>query len=125
MKKVSLCAFFGLVFIAGSADARKLDQDEIGPVSQIASALNAGLVCNYLADDAAMGRFLASKVGERRLYDNESIAQAMFFVIGIQAMQAQILNIGQMNKLQLAKFCRDQLLSFGPNGTAVPGLLKP
>jgi hypothetical protein len=66
--------------VVSASPARELAGDEIGPMTQVASALNAATLCDFEAGHAALGRFLSAKLGTDRAYDDEALAQAMTFV---------------------------------------------
>lgn len=115
-----------LIFsVATTSSARKLEADELSAVSQIASALSGAQLCNFEADQDAMGRFLAKKTDDSRTYDSQSVAQAMFFVVGVREMLVEFKGVKSMNKSDFRKFCAEYLDSFGPSGSVIPGALKP
>ncbi|MCJ2133349.1 hypothetical protein MKK69_04610 [Methylobacterium sp. J-026] len=108
---------------AGSFDWA--DQDQMSVVTKLGSAYASANVCNFEIDTDGTAKIIKDKIAPAGKLTPEMASSLMFSVVGIGAMQAQLLGIGQMNKRQLAGHCAKMLSYFGPSGSSLSGILKP
>lgn len=117
-----------IIGFASAANAGSLDwadREQAGVVSKLGSAFANANLCNFEVDTDGTAQIIKSKIAPAGKLTPEMASALMFSVVGIGAMQAELLGTARMNKKQLAKHCAGIIDSFGPNGSSLAGVLKP
>jgi hypothetical protein len=127
MKRVVtvLALTVGLAHPAGAGSLDWADREQMSVVSKLGSAFANANVCNFEVDTDGTATIIRTKIAPTGKLTPEMASALMFSVVGIGAMQGEMLGLGQMNKKQLAKHCAEIISYFGPNGTSLTGVLKP
>lgn len=111
----------------GPGSAQSLDwatHDQLSVASQLGSAYANAMACNQDIDIERTAAIIREKIAPQ--LTPQMTASLMFMVVGVQALQAQVLGTGQMKKKELAAHCASMLSAFGPNGTQLKGVVfKP
>lgn len=118
-------AMFCCAFGASASSLDWADHDQREVAMKLGSALANANVCNFEVDTDGTAQIIKTKIAPTGKLTPEMASGLMFTVVGVGAMQAEVLNIGKMNKKQLANHCASIIGSFGPNGTSLAGVLKP
>ncbi|MFG1388805.1 hypothetical protein [Xanthobacter versatilis] len=122
-----LCTFSGWLVVGGIARAEPLDWakqgGQIGPLSQLAAGFSGGMVCNRTTNILVAEQF-TEKVMNGKAMTPSQAADFGFLVIGVHAMQVSMLSVQEPKKAAIKKHCSVIDEAFGPNGTAIKGLLS-
>lgn len=100
-------------------------EDQASVASQLGSALANANWCNFGVDTPRVAAVINERLAPTGKLTPEMASELMFQVVGVQALQGELLQIGKMNKRELAKHCASIIGYFGPGGSTLPGLLKP
>ena len=107
--------------LMASASA-KVSPTEDGAVQRAAQSISSANLCNFRVDVQTLGRFLDGKIDKSK-YDGADVAQAMYSVLGSEAIAIDLLGVLK-DKTSQRKYCDRQYLLFGPTGTEMPGVLS-
>lgn len=108
---------------AGSFDWADKGQMEV--TMKLGSALASANACNFEVNTEGMAQIIRTRIAPTGKLTPEMASSLMFSVVGVGAMQGELLSVGKMNKAQLVKHCVSIISYFGPSGTSLSGVLKP
>jgi hypothetical protein len=98
-------------------------RDTMAAFSPLFAGMLGGAICNKEIDREAGSEFVKGKTDERT-FTVDQVVFLNWFSVTQQTFQINLGGIPHTKRENL-KYCANMMSAFGPNGTTIPGLLKP
>jgi hypothetical protein len=118
-----VCLILAILFSSTMANAQNLawmNPEQMTLLGRLGNGFSAIRNCNFGVGDEVLARELTHAY--KQSLDGAKVADLMIVVVGFSLVADELIFSG--NRQAKAKKCAEMIALFGPNGTAIKGLLQ-